>query len=63
MTSNLEKRKKEEEELAHPEDASNSSTFVCFDQYSHGEVATFCKLPVNTLKIKIPLVKQVTISV
>ena len=55
MSSNLAKRKREEEELAHPEDDweeelhSNSSTFVCFDQYGHGEVATFCKLPVSTV--------------
>ena len=53
MSSNLAKRKREEEEPAHLEDDwegelhSNSSTFVCFDKYGHGEVATFCKLPVS----------------
>ena len=26
---------------------SNSSTFVCFDKYRKGEVATFCQLPVS----------------
>ena len=38
---------------AHPKDdweeelQSNFSTFVCFDQYGRGKVATFCKLPVS----------------
>ena len=53
MSSNLAKRKREEEEPAHPEDDweeelhSNSSTFVCFNQYGRGKVATFCKLLVS----------------
>ena len=53
MSSNLAKMKKEVDELAHPEDDwddevySNSITIVCFDQYSRGEFATFCKLPIS----------------
>ena len=56
MSSNLAKRKREEYEPAHPEDDwedeaySNASSFVCFDQYGRGEIATFCKFPVSTVK-------------
>ena len=53
MSSNLAKRKREEEELAHWEDEwegglySNSSNFVVWNQFGKGEVASFCQLPVS----------------
>ena len=56
MSSNLAKRKREEDEPAHPEDDwedevySNTSSFVCFNQYGRGEIATFSKVPVSTVK-------------
>ena len=56
MSSNLAKRKREEYEPAQPEDDwedevySNTSSFVYFDQYGRGEIATFCKFPVSMVK-------------
>ena len=56
MSSNLAKRKREEEEPVHWEDEwegelySNSSNYVTWNQYGNGEVATFSvQLPVSTV--------------
>ena len=49
MSSNLAKRKRQEDDPAHPEDDwedevhSNTSSFVQFDKFGQGVIATFSK--------------------
>ena len=55
MSSNLAKRKRPEDETAHPEDDwhgevySNASSYVLYDKFGQGVIATFSKGPVSSV--------------